>query len=149
MVEVFQIVPGPAKALILCGGLALLMAVGTVGFGYLTWSTRNVRVEVSPDTVRIRGDLFGRAIPRATLRSAEASAIDLNAQRDYAPRRRTFGTGLPGYLAGWFRLQNGEKALVFVTDRERVVRVPTTAGYSLLVSVSDPPAFLNALAANR
>jgi hypothetical protein len=60
---------------------------------------------------------------------------------------RTLGTGLPGYKAGWFRLGNGEKALVYLTDLERAVYVPTRAGYSLLLSPADPQAFLNALAA--
>ncbi len=60
-------------------------------------------------------------------------------------RTRTNGAGLPGYQAGWFRLQSGEKALVFVTDLERVVYVPTNEGYSLLLSVEEPDEFLDAL----
>ena len=55
------------------------------------------------------------------------------------------GTGLPGYQAGWFRLRNGEKALVYLTDRGRAVYVPTTAGYSVLLSPAEPDAFLAAL----
>ena len=61
------------------------------------------------------------------------------------PRLRTLGTGLPGYRAGWFRLRNGEKALLYLTDESRAVYVPTTAGYSVIVSPQDPDAFLAAL----
>jgi hypothetical protein len=57
------------------------------------------------------------------------------------------GTGLPGYSAGWFSLRNGEKALLFVTDRSRVVRIPTRDGYSLMVSPRHPQAFMEALRA--
>jgi hypothetical protein len=56
------------------------------------------------------------------------------------------GTGLPGYRAGWFRLRNGEKALLYLTDANRAVYIPTTAGYGVLFSPVDPEAFLAALA---
>jgi hypothetical protein len=52
---------------------------------------------------------------------------------------------LPGYSAGWFRLRNGEKALAFVTDRQRVLYFPTWKGYSILLSVAEPDAMLAAL----
>lgn len=57
------------------------------------------------------------------------------------------GTGLPGYQSGWFRLANGERALLYLTDRSKAVHVPTTLGYSLLLSPDDPDAFLSALKA--
>jgi hypothetical protein len=52
------------------------------------------------------------------------------------------GTGLPGYAAGWFKLRNGAKALLYVTDRSRVARIPTTEGYLVMVSVNDPAALI-------
>jgi hypothetical protein len=52
---------------------------------------------------------------------------------------------MPGYQAGWFRLRNGEKALVFVGDPTRVVFIPVRDGYSLLVSVAEADPFLSAL----
>jgi hypothetical protein len=61
------------------------------------------------------------------------------------PTRRTFGTGLPGYRSGWFRLRNGERALLYLTDEARAVYVPTTAGYSVLLSPRDPDQFVAAL----
>ena len=52
---------------------------------------------------------------------------------------------LGGYRAGWFRLRNGEKALVYVTDPSRVVYIPTTEGYAVMVSPHEPDAFLAAV----
>ena len=63
------------------------------------------------------------------------------------PKWRRIGTALPGYQAGWFRLRNGEKALLYLTDRTRAVYIPTTAGYSLLLSPADPDAYLSRLRA--
>ena len=54
------------------------------------------------------------------------------------PRWRTNGVAIPGYQSGWFKLRNGERALLFVRDKRRVVYVPTSEGYSLLVSVDEP-----------
>jgi hypothetical protein len=62
---------------------------------------------------------------------------------------RTVGTALPGYRSGWFRLANGEKALVYVTDPSRVVYVPTTDGYSLLLSVAETDQFVDRLHAMK
>ena len=59
------------------------------------------------------------------------------------------GTGMPGYQAGWFRLQNGDKALVYMTDSRRAVYVPTTEGYAVLVSPADPDAFVSAVSTLR
>ena len=44
------------------------------------------------------------------------------------------GTGLPGYQAGWFRLRNGDRALVYLTDRSKAVYVQTTDGYGVMLS---------------
>jgi len=84
-------------------------------------------------------------IAAAALRTDEAKRIDFDASPDLRPRRRTMGTGLPGYRSGWFRLQNGESALVYLTDSTRAVYIPTSEGYSVLVTPSDPDAFLAAV----
>jgi phosphosulfolactate phosphohydrolase-like enzyme len=44
-------------------------------------------------------------------------------------------------MEGWFKLKNKEKALVFVTDKSHIVYVPTTKGYSVMMSVLDADTF--------
>jgi hypothetical protein len=95
--------------------------------------------------LRLRGDLYGRLIPRAQIRAGAARRVDFRVASELTPQRRTLGTGLPGYRAGWFRLRNGESALLYLTDPSRAVYVPTTAGYSVLLSPAEPDAFLAAL----
>ena len=146
MPEVFPMIPAPARALLLLWGVFVLLLGLTVVFAVLAWSTSNVRFEVSPAGLRISGDLFGRLIPGPSLLANQARAVDLAWSSEYSPRRRTFGTAVPGYRSGWFRLKNGDRALLFVTQPDRVVYVPTRDGYAVLLSVEDPPAFLRALA---
>ncbi len=118
---------------------------GTALVFYVAWSMQHVKVILAPDSLRVRGDLFGRTIARSSLLAGEARVMSLRTDRDYEPTLRTCGTAAPGYLAGWFRLRNGEKSLAFVTDQTRVVHVPTTLGFSVLLSVSRPGEFVQAL----
>ena len=106
---------------------------------------RRVRFELDDDALKVRGDLYGRTIPRSDLRVAEASVIDMKGHPTFGRMLRTNGIGLPNYLSGWFRPKGGGRALLFVTDRTRVVAVPTTAGYELLLSPADPDGFVAAL----
>ena len=100
---------------------------------------------MSPAGLRIRGELYGRKIPGDKLVLGHAKPLDLNTDTAYRLRWRTNGVGMPGYKSGWFRLENGEKSLVFVTDQSRVAYIPTTEGFSVLLSVERPQEFLNRL----
>ena len=103
------------------------------------------RFEIRGDGLRLAGDLYGRLIPKSQLRVDLARRVDFGRDEELRPRSRRMGTGLPGYQAGWFRLRNGERALLYLTDRARAVYIPTTAGYSLLLSPADPDGFLSTL----
>jgi len=144
-VNVFPIAPAESRYLwflipvvvILLGAIALLVT-----------SVRGAqasRFEIRADGLRLAGDLYGRLVPKSELRVDLARSVDLARDATLRPRWRRMGTGLPGYQAGWFRLRNGEKALVYLTDRSRAVYIPTTAGYSLLLSPADPDGFLSRL----
>jgi hypothetical protein len=149
MKQIFPIIPAStAPWAVLIPTLALLVGL-VVLFAWFAYSTRHVRCEVASDGLKIAGDIYGRTIPGRELIAEQARVLDLTKDTDYALARRTNGTGLPGYKAGWFRLRNGEKALAFVTDATSVAYVPTRAGYSVLLSVAEPARFLEALKAVR
>jgi hypothetical protein len=119
------------------GGVVLLLAS-------FVYASRRVTFAVGPEGLTIRGDLYGRRLPREMLKVQEAKVVDLTGS-PHRPVWKTNGAGLFGYGSGWFRLANGEKALIFVTDRRRVVYLPTRKGYVLLLSVLEPVRFLAAL----
>ena len=145
MSEVFRLVPASGKALWGLGGILVLMVGIVFLIGSMAYSSRNTRLEISPDGLTISGKPYGRSISAESLVPEEAKRVDLTGDSEYRLRMRTNGASLPGYQAGWFRLRNGEKALVFVTDRDRVVYVPTNEGYSILLSMEEPDKFLDAL----
>jgi hypothetical protein len=147
--QVFTIVPASNGPVWMVLGIAVFLLLLIAMFTWFAYASRHVRFEVSPDGLRIAGDMYGRSIPAASLVLEGAKVLDLHRDRDYRPKWRTNGAGLPGYSAGWFKLFNGEKCLCFITDRHRVVYVPTTEGYSVMMSVERPDEFKNALTAGR
>jgi len=116
---------------------------------WIGWATQCTTFEVNGDKLSIRGDIYGRDIPWADLAAGKGRILNLKVDREHRPVLRTNGCGLPGYASGWFRLANGEKALLFVTTGDAVLYLPTMKGYSLLLTPKDPQRLLNALQAGQ
>ena len=146
MVESFPIAPASSRSLWFFIPIAMIMLAATAMLLMTALGHTRARIELSPAGLALRGDIYGRRlIPAADLRGGAARIVDLDREPDLAPRWRTMGTGLPGYKAGWFKLRNGEKALLSLTDPHRAVYVPTRQGFALLLSPAQPESFLAAL----
>jgi Bacterial PH domain len=143
----FAIAPAGLRSLWVLVPVGIIVVGVSAVLALSLLSSWTASFEVSPAGLRLRGDLYGRFIPMPELRPREAKRVDWSSDPDLAPRLRTFGTGLPGYQSGWFRLKNGDKALLYLTDRTRAIYIPTTRGHGLLLSPSDPDTFLSALRA--
>jgi hypothetical protein len=144
--EVFSIAPADTRALWLIGLIPIfvLVLVGAI-LGASITGARSSTFEVSNEGLRIQGDWYGRLIPATHLVRGTAKRVDFSQSPELTPGRRTMGTGLPGYQAGWFRLRNGDRALLYLTDRSKAVYVQTTDGYGVMVSPAEPDKFLAAL----
>jgi hypothetical protein len=147
--QVFAIAPASSRPLWVLLPVTVLFLAGLAVLATSVYGSRAARFEVSTAGLRLRGDLYGRLIPADTLVVDRARRVDLNRAPDLRPTRRTMGTGLPGYQAGWFRLANGEKALLYLTDRTKAVYIPTTSDFSLVLSPENPDGFLTALRSLR
>ena len=144
--EVFTIAPADTKALWLIGLVPIVVvAIVVAVLGASITGARASRFELSAEGLRLRGDWYGRLIPADHLVPAGARRVDLTNAAGLQPARRTMGTSFSGYQSGWFRLRNGERALLYLTDRSKAVYVPTTDGYAVLLSPSEPDRFLSAL----
>ena len=142
MNQTFPIAPAGVGTLVTVAILTTVILALVILFGGLLYSARHVAFTVTDTGVTVTGDIYGRTIPLADLLVGQASIKDLATDPEFGLRWRTNGVGLPGYRSGWFRLKNGDKALIFVTDKEHVVTVPTTQGYTLMMSPRDPAAML-------
>jgi hypothetical protein len=145
MTEVFPIVPASARTLWTLAVILLTLMPVLALLGTFAWTSQKTSFEASREGLRVRDPLYGRRLPLEALRLDEARTVDLGREPSLRPRRRTNGVGVPGYRAGWFRLQGGERALLFVTDPGRVLYLPTTQGFAVLLSAREPGALLDAL----
>ena len=141
MERVFSIIPATTSPYLFIWIFSVVMGViilGVIGmlvmFGY---QARHAQFTVNERGLNISPGLYSRFIPKENINTAGVKVINLNTDSAYKPKWRTNGAGLPGYAAGWFKLENKEKALVFVTDRSRVVYIPTSENYSVLLSVPE------------
>lgn len=143
--QVFPIVPSSSNIyLILIPILLVLLGMGVL-VTYSAYSSRYVRFEVSQDGITIRGDMFGRFVPKDKMNLKAARAVDLSVDQSLKPMWRVGGTAYPGYKSGWYRLANDSKALVFLTDMHHVAYIPTVDGSGLMMSVPDPEQLITAL----
>lgn len=125
--------------------IALVMVLAFVLLWRIMSCVGKVTFRIADGVLDVQGDFFSRRIPTSDLRLTEARRVDLRLEPALAPVVRIAGTALPGYQGGWFRLQSGEKGLVYLSDRSKAVCVPTTLGYTLLLTPDDPQGFLDAV----
>jgi len=138
MTTVYSIVPAGKAPLWFFVGIVVLLLGVMVLLGATVVGSRFARFEVSDSALRLRGDVYGRTLPFDHLVADRIRVVSLATESSLRPRSKRVGTSLPGYQAGWFRLDNGEKALLYLTDRSRAVYIPTKDGFSVLLSPHDP-----------
>jgi hypothetical protein len=145
MERVFGIIPATSGAATFIWIFSVVIGVILIGvitmFALFGYQSRHAQFIVSDQGLRISPGIYSRFIPKEQIDTAGVKVVNLNTDSEYKPKWRTNGAGLPGYSAGWFKLQNKEKALLFVTDRTSVVYIPTTENYSVMLSVKDADEF--------
>jgi hypothetical protein len=146
MATVYEIVPAGTKPFYLLIPVLVLLLGVVLLLGWTLYGTQRASLTLSTEGIAFRGDIWGRkTIPMHRIRTGDARMINLETETQLIPVSRRMGTGLPGYSSGWFRLRSGEKALVYLTDRRKVVYLPTDLGYSILTSVAEPERLLSEL----
>src|ERR1700682_5980331 len=131
--ESFSIAPAATRALLFLPVVLVVVLVPVITLvGGSLVASRAAHFDISPAGLQLRGDWYGRMIPAEQIRGQAVKRVDFAAEPGLMPQRRTMGTGLPGYQAGWFRLRNGERALLYLTDRHRGVYGPTPQGHRAL-----------------
>jgi hypothetical protein len=141
MEKVFGIIPATSGSYIFLWIFSIVMGlilVGVIGlFASFGYQAKHATFTLTDQGLRISPGLYSRTIPKQNIDVEGVRVIDLNLDKNYQPKYRSNGSNLPGFSAGWFKLQNKEKALMFVTDRSSVVYIPTTDNYSVMLSVRE------------
>jgi hypothetical protein len=80
-----------------------------------------------------------KRIALKALRAHGLRVVDLSGHTELKPLIKLWGTGLPGFAGGWFRLRNSEKAVCLILDRHCVCYLRSDADkLSLLLSLAEP-----------
>jgi hypothetical protein len=97
---------------------------------------KNTAISINNEYLTIKTIFYGKSIPISEINIDGVRRINLYENNEYNIKIRTNGIGLPNYHVGWMRLNNGNKALVYLTDRANVVLIPVK-GYDILISLGD------------
>jgi hypothetical protein len=149
MERVFGIIPASSGVFTFIWILSVVIGVILIGvivlLSLVGYQSRHAIFTVNEQGLRISPGLYSRFIPKENINTDEVRLVNLDVENAYKPKWRTNGASLPGYKAGWYKLQNNEKALLFVTDKSNVVYIPTTENYSVLLSVREAEEFVDLL----
>jgi len=140
----FELTPPSSGTLAVLGLIATLLVVTATLLVWITWSASHSSISIRDRSLKIDIPVYGRTIPIANLDLAGAQVLSLDESSDVRTVMRTNGIGLPGYAAGWFKLASGRKALLGVTSGP-VLYIPTSEGYSILLSLKHPDVALQKL----
>jgi Bacterial PH domain len=134
----FSEIPVWAMALILIVGPAIVL-ISLKG-------VRNPVLELDSHGIGLQVSFINKRWPLAEINSETARTVDLQSQQELRPKWKLWGAAMPGLSSGLFKLNNGEKAHVYLTNRQKVVYIPTQNG-PILLSLERPKDFLAALQA--
>lgn len=118
----------------------LLVMVG--GSSWVFYQSHNAEIALTDTELKLDIPFYQLQLARSELLVEQARIIDLKQEADLAPSFKTNGIGMPGFQLGWFSLKGKGRAFVAITDRSKLVLVPTTQGYNLLLSVPEGEKFL-------
>ena len=122
----FETITQPRNSVYFLPIILVIIMVAILGLMVGIVSTiKNTGISITDREIEIKSFLYGRKIPIEDVLIYEIQNINLKQNPEYRISRRLNGIGLPNFYSGWMRLKNGEKALVFLTNKDNVLLLPT------------------------
>jgi hypothetical protein len=139
----FETITQPKSILSIIPVLLIILVLLGLFIGII-FAIKNTSISINEKDIVIKSFLYGRKIPINDILLNEVQTINLKQNNDFNVSIRTNGIGLPNFLSGWMRLNNGQKALAFLTDKENVLLMPTK-DFILLFSMEKTEEFITKL----
>jgi hypothetical protein len=122
--------------------ILIIISIGLMAlFPAIFYSMKNTTLSLTNKEIIIKTVMYGKKIPLENILINEIKKINLNEDNEYTISIRTNGISLPNFKSGWMRLKNGEKALVYITDKNNVVLIPVKE-YLILFSMENIEEFI-------
>lgn len=95
-------------------------------------------VYVDQGELIVKPGIGSKRIALSALRAHGLSVVNLSERAELKPLLKLWGTSLPGFTGGRFRLRNGDRAICLLLDRTRVSYLRADDGTAVLLSLRDP-----------
>jgi len=95
-------------------------------------------VYVDQGELVVKPGIGSKRIALSALRRHGLSIVDLSERTELKPVLKLWGTSLPGFAGGRFRLRNGDNAICLLLDRTRVSYLRSDDGTAVLLSLREP-----------
>ncbi len=137
-------VAGPVARVL---GAAIMLAVTGAVYAALAGLMRRHRVSVDAAGIEIATTFYRRRLDWAALRLDAARVIALDERPELRPVLKSNGFAVPGFRSGWFRSRNLKRLFVATAGGKKLLWLPTTLGYDVLLQPRNPAALLEAIRA--
>ena len=124
--------------------LVVALVTGAIAL-FLDRMLKRHRLLLDADGLEVATTFYKQRIAFAEMKLETARVIRLDEHPELKPLLKSNGYALPGFRSGWFRLRNWHKAFVAASDGERLLWLPTTRGFDLLLQPRDPQRLLQRL----
>ena len=95
--------------------------------------------------IELATTFYTRRLAWPELRLQDARVVSLDERTELKPSLKSNGMSLPGFRSGWFRSRHLKKLLVATAGGDRVLWLPTTRDFDLLLQPRNPRAALDRL----
>lgn len=124
--------------------LAVAAIAGAIAL-FLDRMLKRHRLRLDANGIEVASTFYRQRIAFSELKPDAARVVRLDEHPELKPMLKSNGYALPGFRSGWFRLRNWRKAFVATSDGERVLWLPTSRGFDLLLQPRDPQRLLERL----
>ena len=131
-----------SNAILAIAGVAAL--TGTIWW-VIDRSLRLHRIAIDTDGLQVATTFYKQHLRWSELQLNQARVVDLDERTELRPLLKTNGTALPGFQSGWFRMRNRGKVFVARAGGTRLLWLPTSRGFDLLLQPRQPRALLQQL----
>ncbi|AVQ08197.1 TPA: hypothetical protein HH295_13100 [Xanthomonas vasicola pv. zeae] len=125
------------------GQWALSLAIAVVVFALIASLLATARIDIIEDSLVAGGGLYKLKVPLDRIDVAHARI--LLPDDPFRLSWRTNGLGWPGLNLGWFSSKGPKRVFAVDTRKADRVYVPTFEEFDIVLTPTDPGAFLNAL----
>ena len=136
-----QIAGGDPVLLRLYAAMVVLAVLGGI-FVLLLMMMRRHRLVLDANGLEVTTSFYRRRLPWPELKVGDARIVSLDERPELKPTLRSNALRVPGFSSGWFRSRSLGKLLVATAGGDRLLWLPTTQGYDLLLQPRNPQAAL-------